>query len=61
MTNRMAEAQNFLDLNGLNSIRQQSNSTDASSKKEALETAAKQFEAIFMQMLMKSIDRKSVV
>jgi flagellar protein FlgJ len=51
----MAEAQNFLDLNGLNSIRQQSNATDASSKKEALETAAKQFEAIFMQMLMKSM------
>ncbi len=55
MTNRMAEAQNFLDLNGLNSIRRQSNSTDAASKQEALDTAAKQFEAIFMQMLMKSM------
>lgn len=55
MTNRMAEAQNFLDLNGLNSIREQSNATDAKSKQAALETAAKQFEAIFMQMLMKSM------
>jgi len=55
MNNRMSEAQNFLDLNGLNSIRQQSNSTDKASKEEALNVAAKQFEAIFMQMLMKSM------
>ncbi len=51
----MNDAQNFLDLNGLNSIRQQSHATDKASKKEALETAAKQFEAIFMQMLLKSM------
>jgi len=55
MDNRIADAQNFLDLNGLNSIRRQSNSTDKDSKEAALETAAKQFEAIFMQMLMKSM------
>ncbi|GLX77654.1 flagellar rod assembly protein/muramidase FlgJ [Thalassotalea insulae] len=55
MTNRMNEAQNYLDLNGLNSIRQQSKATDKASKDEALATAAKQFEAIFMQMLLKSM------
>jgi flagellar protein FlgJ len=55
MNNRMTEAQNFLDLNGLNQIRQQSNATDSESKQAALESAAKQFEAIFMQMLMKSM------
>ncbi|WP_241242265.1 flagellar assembly peptidoglycan hydrolase FlgJ [Thalassotalea sp. G2M2-11] len=53
--NRMNEAQNYLDLNGLNSIRQQSNASDKGEKKAALETAAKQFEAIFMQMLLKSM------
>jgi len=55
MTNRLNEVQNYLDLNSLNSIREQSNATDKASKQEALETAAKQFEAIFMQMLLKSM------
>jgi len=55
MAPKLADAQNFLDLNGLNSIRQQSNSTDKASKEAALQTAAKQFEGIFMQMLMKSM------
>jgi len=55
MTSRIADAQNFLDLNGLNNIRQQSKASDSESKEAALETAAKQFEAIFMQMLMKSM------
>ena len=55
MTTRIADAQNFLDLNGLNSIRQQSNAQDSESKQAALESAAKQFEAIFMQMLLKSM------
>ncbi|MBA6350883.1 flagellar assembly peptidoglycan hydrolase FlgJ [Colwellia sp. BRX9-1] len=50
-----ANSQNFLDINGLNSIRQQSKETDKGSKDAALQTAAKQFEAIFMQMLMKSM------
>jgi len=55
MTSRIADAQNFFDINGLNSIRQQSNNTDKASKEAALESAAKQFEAIFMQMLLKSM------
>lgn len=52
---KMSDAQNFLDINGLNSIRQQSNANDKASKAEALNAAAKQFEAIFMQMLLKSM------
>jgi len=52
---RLTDAQNFLDVNGLNSVRQQSKSADKSEKEAALNTAAKQFEAIFMQMLLKSM------
>ncbi|XPF93785.1 flagellar assembly peptidoglycan hydrolase FlgJ [Colwellia sp. RE-S-Sl-9] len=52
---RLTDAQNFLDVNGLNSVRQQSKSTDKADKEEALQSAAKQFEAIFMQMLLKSM------
>ncbi|MFT5755373.1 MAG: flagellar protein FlgJ [Alteromonadaceae bacterium] len=55
MAPALANAQNYLDLGGLNSIREQSNSTDKASKDAALQTAAKQFEGIFMQMLMKSM------
>lgn len=55
MNSRIADAQNFLDIGGLDSIRQQSNADDNASKEAALESAAKQFEAIFMQMLMKSM------
>lgn len=55
MTTRIADAQNFLDVNGLNSIRQDAKSGDKASKEAALDQAAKQFEAIFMQMLMKSM------
>lgn len=61
MTTRLGDAQNFLDINGLNNIRQQSNADDKASKKEALETAAKQFEAIFMQMLLKSMRKAEEV
>ncbi|MEW6989331.1 flagellar assembly peptidoglycan hydrolase FlgJ [Colwelliaceae bacterium 6441] len=61
MTTKLGDAQNFLDINGLNSIRQQSNADDKASKKAALETAAKQFEAIFMQMLMKSMRKAQEV
>lgn len=61
MTTRIADAQNFLDLNGLNSIRQQSNADDKASKEAALETAAKQFESIFMQMLLKSMRKAQEV
>jgi flagellar protein FlgJ len=58
MTTRIGDPQNFLDINGLNSIRQGAKSGDKESKEVALQQAAKQFEAIFMQMLMKSM-RKS--
>ncbi len=61
MASRMNEAQNYLDLNSLNSIRQQSKATDQENKKAALETAAKQFEAIFMQMLLKSMRKAEEV
>ncbi|XQW85807.1 flagellar assembly peptidoglycan hydrolase FlgJ [Thalassotalea piscium] len=55
MTTRIADAQNFLDVNGLNDIRRQSKTNDKGAKEEALASAAKQFEAIFMQMLLKSM------
>ena len=55
MTTKITDASNFLDVNGLNDIRLQSKQGDQASKKEALQQAAKQFEAIFMQMLMKSM------
>ncbi|GHE81054.1 flagellar assembly peptidoglycan hydrolase FlgJ [Thalassotalea profundi] len=55
MSTRIADAQNFLDVNGLNNIRQQSKTSDKAGKEEALKSAAKQFEAIFMQMLLKSM------
>lgn len=61
MTTRIADAQNFLDINGLNSIRQDAKSGDSASKEAALEQAAKQFEAIFMQMLMKSMRKAQEV
>jgi flagellar protein FlgJ len=56
-----ANSQNFLDINGLNSIRQQSKESDKGSKDAALQNAAKQFEAIFMQMLMKSMRKAQEV
>lgn len=55
MTSKIADTQNFFDLNSLNSIKQQSKSDDKESKEAALQNAAKQFEAIFMQMLLKSM------
>ena len=55
MTTRIADAQNFLDVNGLSDVRAQSKSNNKADKEEALQSAAKQFEAIFMQMLMKSM------
>jgi len=54
-TSNFNQARNFLDLNGLNDIRQQSKESDGISKKAALQEAAQQFEAIFMQMLLKSM------
>jgi len=49
------QARNFLELDGLNAIRQQSKENDGESKKAALQEAAQQFEAIFMKMLLKSM------
>jgi flagellar protein FlgJ len=57
-TTNFEQSRNFLELNGLNAIREQSRGTDSESKKEALQEAAQQFEAIFMKMLLKSM-RKS--
>ena len=55
MTTEMANARNFLEINGLNSIRQQSRADDEGAKQAALKEAAKQFEGIFTQMLLKSM------
>ncbi|WP_083602171.1 flagellar assembly peptidoglycan hydrolase FlgJ [Thalassotalea sp. PP2-459] len=55
MNTRIGDAQNYLDLNGLNDIRLQSKQTNKEDKQQALSQAAKQFEAIFMQMLLKSM------
>jgi flagellar protein FlgJ len=49
------QSRNFLELNGLNAIREQSRGSDSEGKKEALQEAAQQFEAIFMKMLLKSM------
>jgi flagellar protein FlgJ len=55
MDNKLAEARNYLDIKGLNSIRMDAKTGDAAEKKAALQEAAQQFEAIFMQMLLKSM------
>jgi len=61
MTTRITDASNFLDVNGLNDIRLQSKSADKSDKKDALEKVAKQFESLFMQMLLKSMRKAQEV
>lgn len=55
------QARNALDLNGLNDIRQQSRAGDSEAKKEALQEAAQQFEAIFMKMLLSSMRKAQEV
>lgn len=60
-TNNFDQARNFLELKGLNAIRQQSNGTDGEAKKAALTEAAQQFEAIFTQMLLKSMRKAQEV
>lgn len=55
------QSRNFLELNGLNAIREQSRGSDSEGKKEALEEAAQQFEAIFMKMLLKSMRKAQEV
>ncbi len=61
MDTNFKQAQNFLELNGLNAIRQQSKAVDGEAKKAALNEAAKQFEAIFTQMLLKSMRKAQEV
>jgi flagellar protein FlgJ len=60
-TSSFEQARNSLELTGLNAIRQQSKETDGESKKAALQEAAQQFEAIFMQMLLKSMRKAEEV
>ncbi len=55
------QARNVLELNGLNAIRQQSKAGDGDAKKAALQEAAQQFEAIFTQMLLKSMRKAQEV
>ena len=55
------QARNSLELTGLNAIRQKSKESDGDSKKEALQEAAQQFEAIFMKMLLKSMRKAQEV
>ncbi|GAA6170834.1 flagellar assembly peptidoglycan hydrolase FlgJ [Colwellia sp. KU-HH00111] len=55
------QARNALELNGLNAIRQQSKGADGEGKQAALQEAAQQFEAIFMQMLLKSMRKAQEV
>ncbi|MCJ8321032.1 MAG: flagellar assembly peptidoglycan hydrolase FlgJ [Colwellia sp.] len=61
MDNRLAESRNFLELNGLNTIRLDAKSGTDEEKKAALKEAAQQFEAIFMQMLLKSMRKAQEV
>ena len=60
-TPNFEQARNALDLNGLNAIRQQSKAVGGDAKKAALEEAAQQFEAIFTQMLLKSMRKAQEV
>jgi peptidoglycan hydrolase FlgJ len=61
MTSRITDASNFLDVNGLNDIKLQAKSTNSADKTAALEKVAKQFEAIFTQMLLKSMRKAQEV
>ncbi|MBL4765347.1 MAG: rod-binding protein, partial [Colwellia sp.] len=54
-TTNFDQSRNFLELTGLNAIREQSRGGDSEGKKAALQEAAQQFEAIFMKMLLKSM------
>ncbi|GAA0815477.1 flagellar assembly peptidoglycan hydrolase FlgJ [Colwellia asteriadis] len=55
LTHNFDQARNSLELNGLNSIRQQSREGSEEAKDGALKEAAQQFEAIFMKMLLSSM------
>jgi flagellar protein FlgJ len=55
LTHNFDQARNSLELNGLNSIREQSREGSSEAKEGALKEAAQQFEAIFMKMLLSSM------
>jgi len=55
MSSRISDANNYLDINGLNDIKLQSKSANSEDKKAALGKVAKQFESLFTQMLLKSM------
>ena len=55
LTHNFDQARNSLELNGLNSIREQSRKGSNEAKESALKEAAQQFEAIFMKMLLSSM------
>jgi flagellar protein FlgJ len=55
MTTRIADANNFLEINGLSELKRKAKSGDQAQEKQALEQVAKQFESIFMQMMLKSM------
>jgi flagellar protein FlgJ len=55
MNNRIADANNFLEINGLSELKRKATSGDEQQEKEALHQVAKQFESIFMQMMLKSM------
>jgi flagellar protein FlgJ len=55
LTHNFDQARNSLELNGLNSIREQSREGSSEAKEAALQEAAQQFEAIFMKMLLASM------
>jgi len=55
MSSRITDANNYLDINGLNDIKLQSKSANSEDKKAALGKVAKQFESLFTQMLLKSM------
>lgn len=55
MDKSLTDVSSYLDLNGLANIALQSKSNKSEDKQAALEQAAKQFESIFTQMLLKSM------
>lgn len=61
MTSPIDQASNYFDLHSLNNIKLDAKSGDKASKEQALTAAAKQFEAIFMQMLLKSMRKAQEV
>jgi flagellar protein FlgJ len=55
INNKFAETRNFLDVNGLNSVKLDAKTGNAEEKQAALKEAAQQFEAIFTKMLLKTM------